>query len=60
MSADRFDQAVEVVRHRLEADDPQLPGADVRAERVVSDLYDMGLLAVGRRVERVEVREGVL
>lgn len=60
MTASRLQIATEVVRARLEQDDPQLRGADVRAQRIVADLYDMGLFAIGRRVERVEVREGVL
>lgn len=54
MNADRWEQAVEVVRHRLEEDDPQLPGCEVRAERIVSDLFERGLLAPTRRIERVD------
>lgn len=50
MTASRLQVATEVVRARLEADDPQLPGADERAQRIVADLYDMDLLAIGRRV----------
>lgn len=60
MTATRHQVAVEVVRARLEQDDPQLPGCDVRAERIVADLYDMGLLSIGRRVECVDVPSGVV
>lgn len=60
MSGGRYAQAVEIVTARLEADDPQLPGCEVRAERIVSDLFEMGYLAIGRRVERVDVSGAVL
>ncbi len=53
MTAGRYATAVEVVRQVLERDDPQLPGTDVRAKRIVDELYDMGLLAMGRRIEAV-------
>lgn len=54
MTPDMWNRVVEVVRNRLAADDPQLPAPDVRAERIVSDLFEAGLLAPTRRIERVE------
>lgn len=60
MTAGRLQVATEVVKARLEQDDPQLPACDVRAQRIVADLYEMGLLAIGPRVERVDVPSGVV
>lgn len=46
-----FQTAVEIVANRLHQDDPQLPGWEARAKRIVEDLEEAGVLYHGRRVE---------
>ena len=45
------DHAVEIVRARLEADDPQTCGAEVKAGRIIDDLEEAGLLFYGRPIQ---------